>query len=263
MNLRLERPIVFIDTETTGLNFRIDRIIDIALTKVHPDEREETKNILINPGMPIPGEATSIHGITNEDVAGKPTFDHYAKEIIGFLKDCDLAGFNIDSFDIPLLKEKLNRAGLILEMNGIRTLDVKSLYHFLDPRDLPSAHRKYCKKELEGAHRSENDVKATIAVLNAQLDIHSSLPKTVKELSECYDKRNPHGIDTDGKFVWAGGVPCVNFGKKHNGKPIKEVYETDADFFSWMLTKDFKQDAKKIAEDAFNGKFPQRIVPND
>ena len=262
MNLRLERPIVFIDAETTGLNFRIDRIVDITLTKVHPDGREEINTILINPQMPIPAEATSIHGITNEDVAGKPTFDHYAKEILGFLKDCDMAGFNIDSFDIPLLREELNRAGLALEMGGTRTLDVKSLYHFLDPRDLSSAHKKYCKKELEGAHRSENDVKATIAVLNAQLDIHSDLPKTVEELSKLYAKKNPNRIDMAGKFIWLGDAAYINFGK-HNGKSIKEVYQKDASYFNWICMGDFQSDAKKIAEDAFNGKFPQRIVPND
>jgi|SRR3989344_2384636 len=252
MMLELETPIIFLDIETTGLNYKRDKIIDMSLIKLHTDGREEVMSILVNPEIPIPSEATAIHGITNEDVADKPPFAAHAEALVKFIEECILAGFNIDNFDLPLLKEELKRAGI--ELGNKSTLDVKAIYHKLEPRDLITAYKKYCGGEFD-AHKSIDDARATMAVLNAQLESNPDLPRNVAQLRKFYSQKDVDWVDDGGRFIWLEGEVFFNFGK-HNGESLKEVFKNAPDYFTWMLDRDFPEDAKSIARNAFDGKFP-------
>lgn len=259
-NLRLTRPIAFIDVETTGLNTQQDRIIDISFIKMHPDGRQESLNFMINPCIPISAESTRIHGITDADVAGKPAFQEFASQILNFIQDCDLGGFGISKFDLMVLEAEFKRAGINYSREGKQILDVQHIYHKLEPRDLSAAYMKYCNKQLEGAHKAHIDVKATIDVLESQLEQNDTLPHDITSLNEFCNPRHPTWIDSDGKFAWLGNDAVVNFGKKHKGHKLQDVSKSEPDYLQWMIRDDFSPEVKKIAEDAIKGKFPQKAI---
>ncbi len=256
MNLNLTKPIVFIDIETTGLDVKSDRIIDIALIKIKPDGTEETINELINPGISIPLEATEIHGIKDSDVLDKKDFKFHAQKIVEFINDCNLAGFNITRFDFPILQNELNRCGMKFPWNE-KILDLQYLYHKLEPRNLSSAYIKYCNKELEKVHSSRSDAKACLEILDAQLEKHTDLPKDISELIEFYNPKDPNWIDSLGKFMWKNEKATFNFGT-HQGKTIEEIYINNTDYLKWMKDADFLLDVKQIVIDALLGKFPKK-----
>jgi DNA polymerase-3 subunit epsilon len=195
-HLVLERPIVFVDLETTGVSPVADRIVELSLIKVHPDGRRETMTRRVNPGMPIPQEASRIHGITDADVVAAPPFAATADEVLAFIGTADLAGFNIVRFDLPILHRELAVAGRRLEMEGRAVVDAQVIYHRKVPRDLAAAYRLFCGKELVGAHTAEADIEACLEVLDAQLAAYPDLPRTPRALHEQFTPRDvaPEGV---------------------------------------------------------------------
>ena len=252
-NLQLTRPIAFIDVETTGLNKQEDRIVELSITKVHQDGKEEILNSLINPEMLIPPNAAEVHGIKDEDVRGKPIFKELALNVSKFIDNCDMCGFNIIGFDLPFLESEFRRAGVNYSNEGRKIIDVMKIYHRLDPRDLNSAHLKYCGSPLENAHGADTDVKATIDVLDSQLEKHDNLPKTVSELHEFCNPKDPSWIDNEGKLAWLNGNAVINFGK-HKGKTLEEMYKTNPDYLRWIINSDFSSNVKDIVKKAMENK---------
>ena len=255
-SLQLTRPIAFIDIETTGLNTQQDRIVEICVIKIHPDGAEETLNSVINPNIPIPIESTQIHGITDTEVKGKPTFEEFAQKLIDFIDDCDLGGFGT-KFDLSVLESEFKRVGINYSREGRQIVDVQRIYHKLEPRDLNAAHLKYCGKPLENAHRAHIDARATIDVLESQLGQNNILPHDIPSLCEFCNPRDPTWIDDDGKLAWLEGKAIINFGKRHQGKTLEFVSKNDSSYFQWIINADFSAKVKDIAKDAINGKFPE------
>jgi DNA polymerase-3 subunit epsilon len=248
-NLQHGRPIAFLDLETTGVNTNQDRIVELTVLKIHPDGSEQLKSERINPDMPIPAEATAIHGITDDDVATAPKFGQYANSLLEFLTDCDIGGFGVLRFDIPLLEAEFRRVGKEFSRDGRRILDAQVIYHKLDPRDLSAAYRKYCGEELVNAHTSIADVRASALVLDAQLAAHDELPKDVDGLYEFCNPPIQNAVDTGGKFLWTNGQITFNFGK-YRGQRIGIIATEDPEYVQWVLNSDFPADAKEIARRA-------------
>ncbi|MDR7481499.1 MAG: 3'-5' exonuclease [Armatimonadota bacterium] len=258
-HLRLHRPLVFIDLETTGITPTADRIVEIAMIKVHPDGRRETYVRRVHPGMPIPPESTRFHGITDADVAGAPPFAEIAGEVLAFIGDADLAGFNIQRFDLPMLRRELSLAGYRLDMDGRAVVDAQIIYHRKVPRDLAAAYQYYCGKDLTQAHSAGADIAACVEVLDAQLATYPDLPRTPHELDAHFTPRDPSFIDPEGRFIWQGDEAIVNFGPDGiRGRPLPDVARRDPGFLQWILRKDFHPEIKLIAQDALAGRFPTR-----
>ena len=204
-NLSLERPLAFIDVETTGLKPSSDRIVELSILRIHPDGNREYKSHRVNPEIPIPAEVTAIHGITDADVTHEPTFLQYAKSIKDFLEGCDIAGFNVIKFDLPFLETEFKRAGVDFSRQNRKLVDSQILYHLLEPRDLKSAYIKYCGKEMDTTHTAEGDAKAAAEILDGQLKMHPELPRNIAALSAMCYKIPEHSVDPDGKFIWSDG----------------------------------------------------------
>lgn len=259
-NFTLERPIVFFDLETTHLDVTIARIVEIALIKLFPDETTESFLTRINPGIPIPADAFQVHGINNFDVMDKPKFQEIAEDVYTIIKDCDLAGYNLISYDIPILINEFKRAGINYSIENINIVDVLTIYRKKERRDLSSAFRFYCHKELEGAHSALKDTQATLDIFKAQLKKYSDLPNSVEELHQFCNQRDERFVDGDKKFIWMDKEACFTFGK-YKGTPLKKVAETDADYLAWMLGSDFSSEVQQIIKSALNGKFPVKPDP--
>lgn len=260
-NLKLERPIAFIDVETTGLKPYSDRIVELSILKVNPDGMQEYKSHRVNPGISIPTEATSIHGITDADVASEPTFSQYAKSIRDFIDGCDISGFNVIGFDLPFIEAEFARAKVEFSRQGRFLVDSQVIYHQRDPRDLAAAYRKYCGKELENAHSAEDDARASAEILDMQLEAYRDLPRSVSALCGlCYEMKD-NNIDTEGKFIWLDGEATCNFGKKYRGRKLKELAVHDPSYLRWIAGSDFSPEVQKIASKALNGEFPQPFQP--
>ena len=255
-HLKLDRPIAFIDIETTGLKLYSDRIVELSILKVHPDGKQEYKNHRINPGIPIPAEATAIHGITDADVEDEPMFSQYAKSIKAFMEDCDIGGFNVIGFDLPLLEAEFARAKVDFSRRGRYLIDSQVIYHRQDPRDLAAAYKKYCGKEMKNAHSAEGDALASAEILDGQLATHQDLPRSVSELCKLCYEMNENYIDTEGKFVWVGGEAVCNFGKKTRGSRLRDIVTQDPGFLRWIAEADFSTEVKTIASNALKGIFP-------
>jgi len=258
-NLPLKRPLAFIDIETTGLKPNTDKIVEISILKIHPDGNSIYHSKRINPEIPIPPEATAIHGIANADVANEPSFRQYAIGIRDFLDGCDLSGFNIIKFDLPFLEAEFKIANVEFSRKNRQIIDCQVLYHLKEPRDLNAAYIKYCGKQLKNNHTAEADVTASAEILNKQLEIYPELPRTVEELcSLCYVTREDF-IDVDGKFIWSDGEAICNFGKKHNGRSLKDIAKEDPGYLEWIAKADFNPEIKEIVNKALCGEFPKQI----
>ncbi|MCD4666665.1 3'-5' exonuclease [archaeon] len=255
-NLNLKRPIAVIDLETTGVDRQNDRIVEIGITKIFPDGKEEILDSLINPEIPIPSEATEIHGIKDTDVQGKPIFKEFAPKIISFIDNCDWCGFNLIGFDLYLLESEFKRAEINYSSEGRKVIDVMRIYHKLEPRDLSAAHLKYCEKTLENAHRVNADIKATIDVLESQLEKHKDLPRDVSELDEFCNPKDPSWIDSEGKIIWSNNEAVLNF-SGHKGKTLEYMQKNEMGFLLWVMSKDFSSEVKMIVKNAIEGKFPK------
>ncbi|MDR0845141.1 MAG: 3'-5' exonuclease [Tannerella sp.] len=244
MQLNLVNPLVFFDLETTGININKDRIVEISLLKVFPNGKEESKTRRINPEMPIPPESTKIHGITDEDVKDCPTFKAVAKSLAALLEGCDLAGFNSNRFDIPLLAEEFLRAGVDIDLNKRKFIDVQTIYHKMEQRTLSAAYKFYCNEELSNAHAAESDTKATYEVLKAQLDRYPDLQNDIKYLSEYSSFTN--NVDFAGRMIYnEKGEEVINFGK-YKGRLVTEVLNTDPSYYSWIMNGDFALNTKQV-----------------
>ena len=245
MRLNLQRPIVFFDLETTGIDVVKDRIVEICLLKVHPDGHEQEKVMRINPTIHIPAEASAVHGIYDKDVADCPTFKDVAEDIKAFIEGCDLGGFNSNHFDIPLLAEEFLRAGVKADLRKGRCIDVQNIYHKLERRTLSAAYRFYCNKNLEDAHTALADTRATYEVLCAQLDHYpDDLQNDTTFLADF--SRRTNNVDYAGRIVYdEQGREVFNFGK-YKGKLVADVLRQDSGYYSWMQQGDFPLDTKQV-----------------
>jgi len=244
LELNLRRPLAFIDIETTGTNVSSDRIVEISILKIHPNRKEEWISLRINPEMPIPQSSTSIHGITDADVADAPVFREVAKKLSAFLEGCDLAGFNAIKFDIPLLAEEFLRVNADFSFAKRKYVDVQVIFHKKEQRTLAAAYRFYCGRELQNAHSSKADTQASYEVLKAQLDMYDDLENNVDKLAEFSSFHNI--ADFAGRIVYdESGVEIFNFGK-HKGKSVESVFRDDPSYYSWMMNGDFPLYTKKI-----------------
>ena len=244
MQINLVNPLVFFDLETTGINISKDRIVEIAYLKVYPNGKEESKTRRINPDMPIPPEATAIHRITDEDVKDCPKFKEIAKSLAAHLEGCDLAGFNSNRFDIPLLAEEFLRAGVNIDLNKRKFVDVQTIYHKMEQRTLAAACKFYCDKDLEKAHSAEVDTRATYEVLQAQLDRYPELKNDIKSLSEFSSFNN--NVDFAGRMIYnEKGEEVINFGK-YKGRLVTDVLTIDPSYYSWIMDGDFSLHTKKM-----------------
>jgi DNA polymerase-3 subunit epsilon len=245
MELNLKRPIVFFDLETTGVDVVKDRIVEICLLKIHPNGEEETHTWLVNPERNIPDEVIKVHGITNEAVADKPIFKELAKRVYDLVKDADLAGYNSNKFDIPVLAEEFLRAGIDFDMGKRVAVDVQNIFHRMEQRTLAAAYKFYCKDELVDAHSAEADVRATYDVLKAQLDRYpDDLQNDMNYLSAFSNRQNV--ADFAGFIAYNDeGNEFFTFGK-YKGRLVEEVLKTDTGYFSWMQNADFPLYTKKV-----------------
>ncbi|MBQ9474194.1 MAG: 3'-5' exonuclease [Bacteroidales bacterium] len=269
MELKLERPIVFFDLETTGLQIGSAHVVQIGLIKVSPDGTEESRTYLVRPAdamgrtLPIPPETTAIHHITDAMVADKPTFKELALELKAFIGDADMAGYNSNKFDVPLLVEEFLRAGVDFDIQSRHLVDVQNIFHKMESRTLVAAYRFYCHKELEGAHSADADIRATYEVLKAQLDCYDGAvykDNTGKESKPivndiaklaafttspmCADLAGFLGYDARHNMVF-------NFGK-HKGKPVKEVFKVEPSYYRWIEDADFPLITKKVLKDLWD-----------
>ncbi len=244
MKLQLKNPIVFFDLETTGTNIVTDRIVEIAYHKVSPNGREETKSLRINPERPIPAESSAIHGIYDVDVAQCPTFKQVAKEIVKDIEGCDLAGYNSNRFDIPLLAEELLRAEIDIDLMKRKFVDVQVIFHKMEQRTLSAAYKFYCDKDLVNAHGAEADTLATYEVLKAQLERYPELVNDVEYLSKFTTQNN--NVDFAGRIIYnSKGEEVINFGK-YKGVKVTDVLKTDQGYYSWIMSSDFSLHTKKV-----------------
>ena len=244
MELKLSRPICFFDLETTGIDIGKDRIVEISILKVFPNGNKESKTWIVNPTIPIPYETTLVHGITNEKVANEPTFNELANTIHAMIKDSDLAGFNSDRFDIPLLAEELLRAGVDFDMKNKVSVDVQTIFHKKEERTLAAALKFYTGNALENAHTAEADTNATYEILKAQLDRYPDLENDMKLLSEFTTRKKIAdfagmiAFDKDNEEIFTFG--------KHKGVKVDKVLESEPGYFSWIQNADFPLYTKKV-----------------
>jgi DNA polymerase-3 subunit epsilon len=244
MQLHLKNPLVFFDLETTGINITYDRIVEISMLKVLVDGTEVSKTYRINPERPIPKETSEIHGIYDEDVADCPTFKELARKLAAFLEGCDLAGFNSNKFDIPLLAEEFLRADIDFEMRKRKFIDVQTIFHKMEKRTLEAAYKFYCQKDLKNAHSAEADTMATYEVLKAQLDRYEELENEVAFLAD-YSTFNKNA-DFAGRIIFNDkGQEVFNFGK-YKGKSVEDVLAKDPGYYGWMMNGDFPLFTKKV-----------------
>lgn len=268
LELVKERPMAFFDLETTGTNLQTDRIVEISVVKMFQGERE-VKTRLINPETHIPEEAAAIHGIRDEDVKDAPSFKNVSKNLFIYLEGCDLGGYNISKFDVPMLVKEFSRAGLNFSLEGRRIVDAYTLFCKMEPRNLSAAYKYFCGKEMQNAHSSQADTLATLEIFEAQLKKYSAFskeqlpegveafPSTLDALSEFCNQRPPDAIDPDGRFRWKEGEAVVGFGR-NAGIPLRVVAIENPDFLRWIMKADFSDAAKKIASDALKGFFPEK-----
>ncbi len=255
--IKLDRPLAVIDIESTGINPRLDRIIDLAIVKLHPDGKREIFTFRFHPEMPIPPESTAIHHITDADVANFPSFREKAAAVVEVLNGCDLAGFGVVRFDVPLLAAECARAGFDFNADAVRVLDAQRIFHKNEPRNLTAAVAFYCNEPHPGAHGAEADALAALNVLEAQFKKYPDLPQTMDELNAyCNPPRRPDWADRNGRLKWVNGELAINFGAQYIGQKLRDLAQNNTRFLKWILTSDFPSDTKRIVADALEDRWP-------
>lgn len=245
MELKLQKPIVFFDLETTGVNAIHDRIVEISYIKVFPDGNEESKTLRINPERHIPEQSSAIHGIYDEDVKDCPTFKQVARDIAAIFVNSDIAGFNSNYFDVPMLVEEMLRAGIDFDITKCRLIDVQNIYHKLEQRTLSAAYKFYCGKNLEDAHSAQADTRTTYEVLKAQLDKYPDKLNNDVQFLSSFSKMNDN-VDFAGRIIYNDKhIPVFNFGK-YKGQSVEDVLARDPGYYGWMMQGDFPQNTKQV-----------------
>lgn len=248
MELNLSRPIIIFDVESTGLNITKDRIIELSYIKVFPDGHEQEHTYRFNPGMPIPQQSIAVHHITDDDVRDCPRFEQMAAELAQLFEGCDIAGFNSNHFDIPILAQEMANAGVEFDVKKCRFVDVQTIYHKKEKRDLAAACKFYCGVDMENHHESMADTRTTLNVLKAQLDRYPDLENDVDFLSK-YSSYS-RNVDLAGRVVLNdNGQPTINFGK-YKGQLLDEVLERDWGYAGWVMNSDFPEDTKQVFREA-------------
>ncbi|HTK19626.1 MAG TPA: exonuclease domain-containing protein [Mucilaginibacter sp.] len=262
MKLNLKRPLAFFDLEATGTNVGVDRIVEISVIKINPDEKEEVKTWRINPGIPIPLETSLLHGIYDDDIKDSPLFAALGAEIADFIGDSDLAGYNSNKFDIPMLMEEFLRAGIAFDIENRHFVDVQNIFHQMEQRTLKAAYLFYCNKEIINAHSAEADTRATMEVLLAQIEKYkdaefidkkgNSLKPIVNDVEALHKFTNLNSpVDFAGRMVYnEQGEELFNFGK-HKGKKVEDVFNVEPSYYSWMMQGDFPLYTKRKLEEIY------------
>jgi DNA polymerase-3 subunit epsilon len=249
MNLKLTRPIAFIDLETTGTSISTDKIVEVAIVKILPDGSKQVKRKLINPQVPIPASASDVHGITDEMVKDAPTFKQVANELKQFMESCDIGGYNSNRFDIPMLIEEFLRAGIEFNTDTRKMVDAQKIFHQMEQRTLTAAYKFYCNKVLEGAHGAEADATATWEVLEAQLERYPQIGNTVEDIAKFTGEDDI--VDFARRFIRENGLEIFNFGK-HKGKPVAQVLKEEPQYYDWMMKGDFAMNTKQKLTEILN-----------
>ncbi len=257
MELKLTKPLIFLDIEATGLSIGSDRIVEISLLKLNPDHSTETLTERVNPEMPIPDVVSKIHGIYDQDVANSLTWKQLAPSLIKFIGNADFAGYNSNKYDMPLLAEEFLRAEVDFDLEGRKLIDIQNIFHFMEPRNLSAAYKFYCQKPLDHAHSAEADVTATYEIFKAQLDRYKDVElvdekgnkyipvvNDISKLSELSARTK--NVDLAGRIVYnEKGIEVFSFGK-HKDKPVTEVFTKEPSYYSWMMNGDFPLYTKKV-----------------
>jgi DNA polymerase-3 subunit epsilon len=247
--LQLTRAIAVIDLETTGINLSADRIVEVAIYKILPEGKKISKRKLLNPEIPIPAASSDIHGITAEMVKDAPTFKQVANELKQFIEGCDLAGYNSNRFDIPMLAEEFLRVGIEFDFKGRRLIDVQKIFHMMEQRTLSAAYKFYCNKNLDGAHSAEADATATWEVLEAQVERYNQLGSSVESILKFIGEDQI--VDFARRFVFENGVETFNFGK-HKGRAVADVLKSEPQYYDWMMKGEFPMHTKQKLTEIFN-----------
>ena len=256
MAFQIDRPIVFFDLEATGLNPKADRIVEVAMVKRLLDGGREEFSALVNPEIPIPQEASAVHRITDGMVAREKTFPELAPELVRFLDDCDLGGFGVLKYDIPLLEAELARSGFDLRLKSRRVVDALSIYHRMEPRNLAAAYRLYCGRALPVAHRALPDAQASLDVFLAQLERYGELPQDMEGMSFFCREREGTRLDPEGRLVWRNGELYLNFGK-HRMRTLRQVASQEPSYLNWLASSDSTpSELSAIYREALRGRFP-------
>ncbi len=252
--LTLTRPIVSFDLETTGLDVKKDRIVEISCVKIMPDGTKDIRTYRVNPGIPISPEASRVHGITNEDVKDEPHFKKLASSLADFLVGCDLTGFNLERFDLPMLKNELSRCGIDFPPGLVHVIDAQKIFFKKEPRTLSAAYQFYCNKELNNAHSAQADAEATAEILMAQVARYEDLPTNIEELDDYCHPTHPDWLDGEGKIVWKQGQATINFGR-HTGVSLAHLARNEPNYLQWILKKNFSSEVMNLCEAALGGNF--------
>jgi len=264
--LPLDRPLVVFDTETTGTNPRLDRIIEIACVKVHPDGRREEWVRRFDPEIRIPAASTAVHRITDRDVAGLPRFGDCAPELHAFLEGCDLAGYNMTGFDLPVLRNEFHRAGIVFDVKERRLVDGQRIFFAREPRNLSAAARFYCEAEHDGAHGALADAIMTLRVIAGQLDRYADLPRSVAGLHDLYCAGIDQDMDPEGRIRLINGEPTINFGR-HRGRTLRALSREEPGVLKWILKGDFSRFVKEIVGEFLpkdeSANAPAKMPPAD
>lgn len=257
--LKLIRPLVFFDLETTGLDFKYDRIIEIGALKVFPDGTKATLCKRINPGIRIPVEVSALTGITNEAIAKEPTFSELIPEIAAFFERSDLAGYNVARFDAKMMAEEFKRAGHDFELEKRQIIDMQIIFHQKEKRDLAAALKFYCNKELTSAHSAQSDTEATFEIFLSQLNQYADLPRDVSSLSHFCRRDQDRFVDSEGKFFWRDGEAAFNFGR-YKSQTLRSVAKEHPEYLEWVLSPQqrFSQEVIEICYRATKGEFPTK-----
>lgn len=261
MLLQLSRPIAFIEVQSTGLDPRTARIVRLSVLKITPDGDRRSRSVLVNPGASIPPGASAVHGVTDDDVAEAPSFAAYGRALAEHLEDCDIAGFGVGRFGLPLLEAEFRRAGVDFSSSGRVVIDAMAIFHKKEPRDLRAAFRRFAGGELPEQATGEELVEASLAILSGELEAYDDLPRDVPGLDAFLNPAAENAVDLDGRFVWSDdGDVLLDFGR-HRGRRLADVVAETPDYLEWVAARpDFSDEVRRIARDAIRGEFPTRTV---
>ena len=255
--MKLPRPLVVFDLETTGTWIEKDKIVEIGMVKLLPDGTRQSYVKRVNPGIPIPPNVSRIIGIVDDDVKDAPRFKDLAKEVLEFIGDSDIGGFNILRFDIPVLEREFFDAGLSFHWQNCTIYDAQKVYHIHEKRDLTAAYQLYCGKELNNAHTALGDAEATVEILDKQIKKYGSEEQGIESLKDFDYERSSAYFDKERKFCWWNGELYPTFGKYRNKRDIKYILENDRRYLEWVITKDFSDEVKTMIKKALEGDFPK------